>query len=130
MESGWRCHLSGHWEVKSPSIDASAVHPLRPKPSQGSDLLTRTLGDKTTEWYSVCEKNTPPDKKTCGNISLQNTKIGGWRAVSAAELQGKGSLKGFVFSQARGRIRVSYYIYIYIYTYVYIYIYIERERLC
>ena len=43
----------------------------------------------------VCEKNTPPDKRTCGNIRLKK-EIRGWRAVSVAGLQGEASHKRIV----------------------------------
>ena len=43
----------------------------------------------------ISEKNTPPEKKTCIKVSFQNSEhqIRGWRAVSAAGFQGKGSPK-------------------------------------
>ena len=38
-----------------------------------------------------CEKNTPPEKKTCGKNWLSEHQIKGRIAVSAAGLHGKGS---------------------------------------
>ena len=46
---------------------------------------------------SVCEQIVPPEKKTGGNISFENTKSEAG-AVSAAALQGKGSQERSVFS--------------------------------
>ena len=40
---------------------------------------------------------------TLGKVSLRNTKSGGWRAVYAAVLQGKGSRKRNVFVTDTGR---------------------------
>ena len=36
-------------------------------------------GTNTPRPTGVCEKNTPPDEKTCGNISLQNARSGAER---------------------------------------------------
>ena len=55
-----------------------------PNPSRESDRINT----------GVCEKNTPPEKKTRGRMSFQSTRSGG-RAVSAAALQGKSSHKTY-----------------------------------
>ena len=48
----------------------------------------------------VCEKITPPEKKTRGTFTLCKHQIRGWIAVSPAVVQGKGLRKRSVFSQA------------------------------
>ena len=41
--------------------------------------------------FPLCDKNTPQEKKTLGNIRRQKHQIRGWRATSAAGLQGQDS---------------------------------------
>ena len=41
----------------------------------------------------VCEKNTPPGRKTLGETNFEQQEIRGWRADSAAALQGQASRK-------------------------------------
>ena len=50
----------------------------------------------------VCDKNTPPEKKTLWKIRLAKHQIRGWRAVSASGLQGEGSRKRNVFFTGTG----------------------------
>ena len=52
-------------------------------------------------------KKIPPENSTHRNICSQSTKIRGWRAVSAAGLQGKCLRKRSVFSQTPVRIWIS-----------------------
>ena len=51
--------------------------------------VTITVPFTVTITTGVCERNTPPERKRRGKVSVQSTKSGGWRAVSAAGLQGK-----------------------------------------
>ena len=89
----------------------------------------------------VCEKNTPPEKNNLGKVSLRNTKSRGWRGVSAALPQGKGSPeRRFLFTDTGILgpatliflpiplfLSLSIYLSIYLSFYVYIYIYIYRK---
>ena len=44
-------------------------------------------------------KNGPPEERTGGKTRLSGQQIRGWRAVSTAGLQGKGSFERSVFSE-------------------------------
>ena len=66
---------------------------------QQSNTHTSTHNKSHRSQSGVCQKNTPPEKRTCGKLRDFSPKheIGGWRTVSAAVLQGKGSRERNLF---------------------------------
>ena len=66
-----------------PCISISLENPRFPKPGFPNPWYTNLQGHPTLQpvsrwhWSCVCDKNTPPDKKTCGNMSFGNSKSGG-----------------------------------------------------
>ena len=47
----------------------------------------------------VCEKNTPPEKKTCRKNSFQNTELGGGQQFLLLDCRARACTKGVFFSQ-------------------------------
>ena len=81
--------------------------------------------------YRCLNKNTPPEKKVCGQISFRSIQPGAGEQFLLKGCRARARRKGQLFSQTTVCHRVCVYIYIYIYIYmcmyvcVYIYIYIH-----
>ena len=74
-----------------PAEPASAKH-------SGTRFFHASLrGAKLSYHTGVCAKNTPPDEKTCGNISLQNTKSGAGEQFLLLCCGAKARSKGVLF---------------------------------
>ena len=57
----------------------------------------------------VCEKNTPPEKKTLGEISLKNSESGAGEEFLLLLCRGKGRVKGVFLFTDTGRAAAEVY---------------------
>ena len=101
-----RLIISGEFatDMRSPPLELKIL--LESSPPKSRILVRRrAVVQRGVVLPMSVHKNTPPEKKTAGNISFQNTESVGWIAVCFAGLQGEGLCKGSVVFTDTGILR-------------------------
>ena len=66
-----------------------------------NDVARLFISDASRRHTKVCEKNTPPEKRTLGKFSLQNTKSGAGEQLLLLGYVAKARAKGVLFHRHR-----------------------------